>query len=398
MKKFVVIVTILAFLVFPLITNAEAVTFGDLLDELEAFEKQRREENEQKQLTQAEFDRTSKEIVSIENEITSLNKRIEEATEEIAKLEKEIISKQEEIDRTLTFLQISSGEKSYLEYVFKAKSFTDFIHRISIVEQLSKNNKNLIKEMNDLIKKNNDLKDKLAKDIKEEEKKRGELKDKLASLGSKIEEIDEIVIDIDKDIASAKETIKTYEDLGCTKREDVLTVCAKGMPTATGFIRPITKGVVTSDYGYRTHPVTGAVQSFHSGIDMSLSNAEGTSVYAAAPGVVASRIYRSSCGGNILFIHHNVNGYRYTTVYMHLLSFNDDYKPGAVVTANSEIGKMGGWSTSTSHGGYDKCTTGAHLHFTMATGFRTAVDYRSYLIDPDTKVYFPNGWWYSRTW
>ena len=44
-------------------------------------------------------------------------------------------------------------------------------------------------------------------------------------------------------------------------------------------------------------------------------------------------------------------------------------KVGDIVNQNTVIGTVGGYSTSTSHGGYDACTTGAHLHYGVATGW-----------------------------
>lgn len=149
-----------------------ATTFGDLLDDLEELKEQKRKRDNETQISREEYNKTVGEMREIERKVASLNKRIVDATNKIQELEGEIQTKKEETNQILVFLQLSNGEKSYLEYIFKAKSFTDFIHRISIVEQLSKYNKELISEMNDLIKQNNDLKDQLAKDIVSEEENR----------------------------------------------------------------------------------------------------------------------------------------------------------------------------------------------------------------------------------
>ena len=99
----------------------------------------------------------------------------------------------------------------------------------------------------------------------------------------------------------------------------------------------------------------------------------------------------------MLFIDVNVNGQSYLTYYYHLLNFN--VKVGDVVTQDTVIGWVGGYSTSTSHGGYDSCTTGAHLHFGVAKG-----SWDKYHSSPQYDVIvppgFPNqyGWrFYSRT-
>ena len=78
---------------------------------------------------------------------------------------------------------------------------------------------------------------------------------------------------------------------------------------------------------------------------------------------------------------------------MHLLSINvvKDQK----VTTDTVIGKMGGYSTSIEHGGYDKCTTGAHLHFGIANGYHdTSSSFNSYSINPRNIFTFPYGWGY----
>ena len=98
----------------------------------------------------------------------------------------------------------------------------------------------------------------------------------------------------------------------------------------------------------------------------------------------------------MLYVDVMVNGVAYTTYYYHLLRFNVNV--GDVVSQGTILGWVGGWSTSTAHGGYDYCTTGAHLHFGVAKGF-----YNGYSIPRNNVITppgFPNqyGWRYnSRT-
>ena len=69
----------------------------------------------------------------------------------------------------------------------------------------------------------------------------------------------------------------------------------------------------------------------------------------------------------MLYIWATVNGKQYTYVYMHLLSIN--VKVGDKVTINTPVAKSGGGaSTAYRYGGYDRCTTGAHLHYGLASG------------------------------
>lgn len=394
MKKINVLLITSLLLLLPI--KMRATTLGDLYDELDELKAEKAAQDNEKEMSEEEYKQTSTDIMNTELSIENLNKRINEATEKIKQLEIEIEEKDEETKQILVFLQLTSGEKSYLEYIFKAKTFTDFIHRISVVEQLSKYNSELIDEMNNLITKNNELKVQLKEDIKTEEIEKEKLKEKLKELGTRIEELDEDVISIEAQISTQESLIAFYEDMGCTEREDNLATCGDTVPTSTGFLRPFNKGVVTSWFGYRTDPFSGSL-SYHSGLDISDSSpAEGKDIYPVAPGIV-STIQHWGCGGNVIFIYHNVNGVNYTSVYMHLLD-TADTEVGDVVTTNQIIGHMGGYSTSTSHGGSDYCTTGAHLHLSICSGHVTAGAYRSSLVDPTDLIYFPDGWFYGRDW
>ena len=51
----------------------------------------------------------------------------------IDELNENINSKKKEIENLLSFLQVSNGENVYLEYIFEAKTFTDFIYRSAVV-------------------------------------------------------------------------------------------------------------------------------------------------------------------------------------------------------------------------------------------------------------------------
>lgn len=112
-------------------------------------------------------------------------------------------------------------------------------------------------------------------------------------------------------------------------------------PLKSGFL-------ITSHFGYRTHPVTGAQLSFHSGLDIAARRGE--SVGAVWRGEVF-RTYTSHTGGNTVEIKHG-NGI--LTRYLHLDSIS--VKVGQRVKQYEEIGRAGStgiWST------------GPHLHLEL---------------------------------
>ena len=177
------------------------------------------------------------------------------------------------------------------------------------------------------------------------------------------------------------------QNIGRDDDSVVISSCSK-VPVNGGWLKPLKQGYVTSTIGSRWG-------SYHNALDIG-GNAEGTPVYAAAAGTVSGRISKYRCGGNMLYIDVIVNGKQYTTYYYHLLRFNVNV--GDVVDQNTIIGYVGGGrSTSSAYGGYDNCTTGAHLHYGVSNGWFTGSINRSNVITPPG---FPNreGYrFYSRT-
>ncbi len=117
------------------------------------------------------------------------------------------------------------------------------------------------------------------------------------------------------------------------------------------FVRPVA-GRLTSTYGYRKDPFTGA-KSFHTGIDLAIPL--GTPVKATLDGKVAATGY-SPVYGNYVIITHD-GGYQ--SLYGHLQSIGT--RKGASVVQGAIIGKSG--ST-----GY---STGPHVHFSVYKNGKT---------------------------
>ena len=106
----------------------------------------------------------------------------------------------------------------------------------------------------------------------------------------------------------------------------------------------VTTGTLSSDYGWRTHPITGR-RSFHDGID--IANQVGTSINAYADGTVTKTAWTDSYGNYIVIDH----GGGLETYYIHLSGF--DVSVGDSVTTGQLIGRMGKTGSA----------TGSHLQF-----------------------------------
>ena len=343
-------------------------------DSLKQLKQKLARDEANKAALKAEQRRVESKIKAANSDVAAINKKIQdnenkitESKEKINELKKDIQEKQKEIDNLLSFMQVSQKDNVYLEYVFEAKTFTDFIYRSAIVEELTKYNDELIDYMYKLIEENKALQKKLEKQIDEAEKNIDELEAKLKKYDLNLDALAEDQIDVDKDIEARKVMIASYEKIykqnNC--KEDVdISKCIK-VPPANKFVRPLVKGVVTSKYGYRYHP-TLHYWRLHSGIDIG-GNYTGTKVFAAAAGRVSKIVRKSSCGGNMVYIEHNLKGKYYRTVYMHLHSIN--VKVGQTVDLYTQIGTVGGGES------YDNCSTGAHLHLTVMKGWTGSTYY-----------------------
>lgn len=115
--------------------------------------------------------------------------------------------------------------------------------------------------------------------------------------------------------------------------------------SSSNFIRP-SGGYMTSEYGYRVHPITG-VYKLHGGTDFG----GGGPIVASKGGTVVIAGYHSSWGYYVKIDHGN----GMQTLYAHMVSGSLLVSPGQQVSQGQQIGTMGTTGSS----------TGVHLHFEM---------------------------------
>ena len=378
--KFLLIVLI-TFIILPI--NVSAQTLGQLKAEYDSLEKQYSEKNGEIQYTEEQISAAQSRIESIYGEIDEAEQEIQGITNEIAKLNEQINEKDKQIKELMKFMQVTKGESTYLEYIFKAKSITDFIYRISVTQQLSKYNNNLINEMHSMIEKNN-------KNIEELHQKQADLKDLQVELGEKLvvlrsqrETLHDESMSIEEEIEAAKSMIDTYSNLGCDDDEDIYTCANKynQLPPGTKFYRPVKVAMVTDEYGWRICPFHGP--EIHSGIDLSGYD---YTIYAISDGKVAYTGYNGSMG-NYIVIDHNINGENYSSVYMHLDWGGIYVSEGQIVNKDTVIARMGTTGSS----------TGTHLHLSLYVGLYLR---GGYLVNPRDYINFPSSmysYWNDRT-
>lgn len=135
-------------------------------------------------------------------------------------------------------------------------------------------------------------------------------------------------------------------------RESIFQAIPRGRPLKPGV------GVVTSTYGIRIDPF-GILNTgeFHTGIDFAA--AEGTPIYASAPGIVVETEWSNYGLGRSVRINHE-NGFY--TLYGHCSQIL--VRPGQMVRRGERIALVGATGKA----------TGAHVHYEVRIGLDSPLD------------------------
>ena len=391
MKKILNIILIITFtltIFISPVTRVKGKTLREVKADLEAAEKRLKENKNSQVQTEEEMEeiqnRTYKNLVEADNIV----KNISYLTDEIAEYDEKIELKSEEIKKLLNFVQKTEGNNAYLEYIFGAEDFSDLIYRTAIAEQLSNYNNKLVEEYYKII----DEKEAAKKELEDKkvalEKKRAELEAEYSKLTQALRSIEDAEPTLEQDLEQQRKTYEFYVDLGCNLDDDIETCGRNLLPPTTALYRPLDKGYFSSAFGNRCYWLKGKQKcDFHKGVDLADSGAA-VPVYSAGSGMVVSVVQGSSawsCGGQGIWIEHNIKGTIYTTTYLHMRKIF--VKKGDLVTKDTVIGYMGGNPGIET---YDNCSTGQHLHFGLTEGaFVSWSKTRANAMNPATMVNLP---------
>ncbi|MEM7041386.1 MAG: M23 family metallopeptidase [Pseudomonadota bacterium] len=159
----------------------------------------------------------------------------------------------------------------------------------------------------------------------------------------------------------------TFGEIGDRISGDLLLNTGAGQTLAV-LKNPTEGALLTSRYGMRRHPITGANQP-HRGID--LAAPIGTPVLAAADGTLLSQGVQGTFG-NLSRIKHGTN---VVTAYAHLDRFELGLTPGMTVTKGQVIGYIGTTGRSSGpHLHYEVLVDGEHVDPLGVSGSQIAED------------------------
>lgn len=338
----------------------------------------------------------------IDQEVQLLYEQIRNINEQISSFNVLIADKQDELDNAeANYAQLSEanksrirtmeeeGEVSYWEVIFKANSFTDLLDRLNMVEEIASADRRHLQELSDaaenvelaqaaLETEKEDLEvtkleldaTELELDAKREEadaliQELLEKADDLEALEAEFEAQEQAFLEeiaakeIEYDAAKQAEweaymatyvppttaPAATSTNNGTTTSSGSTTTTTTTTTTASSatWLVPCSYTSITSPFGYRTAPTTGA-STYHQGVD--LDTGTGWPVYATRAGIAYTAY--GSAAGNYVTIDHQ-DGFK--SVYMHLSGFS--ISNGTIVSAGQQIGLTGSTGVS----------TGDHLHF-----------------------------------
>ena len=256
-----------------------------------------------------------------------------------------------------------AGTISYWQVLFEANSFTDFLDRLEMINEISASDQKRINEIQKVAQEVSVTRDQMQEELSqlslaqiqleesqsELEIKRTESDELLRSLAVQEEEFQLLLDDSEaKQDQLMKEIAQKQKELSSAQYEEKLAKLAaqgKNPPSSATWITPVSGYTITSPFGMRVHPVY-KYQLMHNGIDLACPT--GTPIYATRAGTVTIAAYQAGVAGYYVSLDH---GDGFGSIYMHMTNYV--VSAGQKVTAGQLIGYVGSTGVS----------TGPHLHF-----------------------------------
>ena len=255
------------------------------------------------------------------------------------------------------------GTVSYWEVLFQASSFTDFLDRMAMIEEIAQSDQRRLEEIQQAADDLSSTQAKMQQELRSLAEaqqtladsesllaeKRTESDGLLRSLAAQKEEFELLLDDSEaKQDAMMKEIAQKEKELANAQYEEKLAKLAlqgQNPPSNATWITPVSGYTITSAFGMRIHPVY-KYALMHNGIDMACP--QGTPIYATRAGTVTTASYQAGGAGYYVSINH---GDGFSSIYMHMTNYV--VSSGQSVAAGQLIGYVGSTGVS----------TGPHLHF-----------------------------------
>ena len=385
-KRLIILIMLISFIALP--KDVSAKTIQEFENEVAKYTKQLQEKKDK-------VAKNDQEVAQIKNKIGEIEGQISQAQQDIERLQKEIDESNEKIKqkdaeskKLMKYFQVVVSDNAYLEYIFGATSIKDMIYRMSVVEQLTEYNNQIMTELKQLIEENNRKQTELKSKQDELKKLQSDLEDQKARINADSASLRAAMPGLEEQIKSAKANVSYYKGLGCGSTEDIQSCQYRveqsrgggfggSIPSTNGFYRPTEQGYITQGYGG---------YGGHLGVDIGNRSNPSIAIYPIASGQVFAKFY-DDAGALVVKIKHNYNGRYIYSTYAHLSRFGG-ISQGQYISHATSIGNMGSTGNS----------TGPHLHLEITTcdwhkgGGCTWYSYQRSTINPYNLVEFPRSW------
>ncbi|WP_227937288.1 murein hydrolase activator EnvC family protein [Alkalihalobacillus deserti] len=405
--------------------NSKALANSELRNEISDIKNEKAQVEAEQAKAQAELEKLQQEMNELTNEIKRIDEAvaetnrkvrekrteveevrvaIEELKEEIIIIEERIAERDELLkDRARSMYQ-TGGSVNYLEVVLGAKTFGDFLDRVSALSVIAQQDRNILdahiedhllleeakvqielelEKLEGHLVNLEVLMAELEAQRQEKDRVMGQLQDKEGDLHTDLEVLDDEAGILQMQEQALKKELAAFEAAEAERKRQEEAAAAAALAsrssnsssssssnkssdgssggssqvhsapavTGSGFMRPAT-GSITSGYGPRAF--SGG--RMHYGIDIGKNGRSGDVPVVSVQNGTVVQSYYSSSYGNVVLIAHNVNGRSVTTLYAHLE--NREVSSGQSVSKGQRLGFMGNTGNS----------FGAHLHFEVHEG------------------------------
>ena len=377
-KKYVIPVVIAALLTpnFAVLAEDE-----DLQNQLSDVQNRMAQESEKKAQAEAVIGSVNDRLYTIQQQLEAAQRDYQAVANELKATEEKIAATQAELEKTRARLQVREGvftkrvrdiymhgQLSYLDVVLGAKDFSDFSNRLELLRRIIDADITLISD----IRQERAAIETAKQELETQRARQAQLRDQAAAKRDEIEsrrkEQQAILYQAQNDKAVAEQAYNEYQqssqaiaemlrqraaDRAAQAAAAAAQASSGGGGGSSDSYQPVSgsgamiwpvNGVVTSPYGYRTHPIFGTT-IYHSGMDIGVDY--GTPVHAADGGVVVEAGWISGYGYAVIIDHGN----GLSTLYGH----NQELavSEGQAVSQGQVIAYAGSTGNS----------TGPHVHF-----------------------------------
>lgn len=312
---------------------------------------------------------SQEELNTINTDIDKLMEQIEENEEKLAKTQEEYDSIQDLLDARLIKMY-EAPRFQFLQVLLEADNVTDFLSTYYAMKELAEYDAELLetvkKQKQDIETTKQILADKKQQVItnKQTQQKKAQVLANtktmreyyISKLSTEEQELQAKIDEYNNQVASIEAEIKLLA-LNSISEDYIGGAMIWPVPGYTG---------ITSEYGMRVHPITGAYK-LHTGVDIGAPL--GANFVAAANGIVSKATFNVAYGNMVIIDH----GGGVQTLYAHGSEIL--VQVGQTVSAGTEVLKVG--ST-----GY---STGPHAHFEIRINGQT-INPLDYLLKDNIKT------------